>query len=309
MPAEVAQPAMHCIAEALSSRQVQTFEYRLSSTGQVRDYEARIVASGPEEVLAVVRDVTELKSLEAQFLQSQKMESLGRLAGGIAHDFNNLLGGIMGYASLLKGKLEPESEAHEYASIIETATKRGAQLTHQLLTAARRSRFDPRPMNINEVTQEVVLILSRTLTKGIRVVSDLQSDLPSVRGDQSQVHQVLMNLCINAADAMPDGGMLTLSTKEVLLDEDFCQQHLAAEPGQYVQLTVSDTGTGISEADLPKKFDSLFTTKEPGKGTGLGLAVVDAIVKNHDGVIEVSSVPGEGSSFIVYLPVYNDKQA
>jgi signal transduction histidine kinase/GAF domain-containing protein len=308
MPAEVAQPTMACIAKALSGHQVQAFEYRLTINDQVRDYEARIVASGPAEVLAIVRDVTERRSLEAQFLQSQKMESLGRLAGGIAHDFNNLLGGIMGYASLLKNKLDPSSETHEYASIIENATKRGAQLTHQLLTAARRSRFNSRPMDLNEVTQEVVQILSRTLPKGVRVASDLQLDLPLIPGDQSQVHQVLMNLCINAADAMPDGGTLTLSSKEAFLGEGFCRQHLSAEPGRYVQLTISDTGIGISEADLLKIFDPFFTTKEPGKGTGLGLAVVDAIVKNHNGIIEVSSVPGEGSLFIVYLPVYSDKQ-
>ena len=308
MPAEVAQSTMACIAKALSGHQVQAFEYRLTINDQVRDYEARIVASGPAEVLAIVRDVTERRSLEAQFLQSQKMESLGRLAGGIAHDFNNLLGGIMGYASLLKNKLDPSSETHEYASIIENATKRGAQLTHQLLTAARRSRFNSRPMDLNEVTQEVVQILSRTLPKGVRVASDLQLDLPLIPGDQSQVHQVLMNLCINAADAMPDGGTLTLSSKEAFLGEGFCRQHLSAEPGRYVQLTISDTGIGISEADLLKIFDPFFTTKEPGKGTGLGLAVVDAIVKNHNGIIEVSSVPGEGSLFIVYLPVCNDKQ-
>ena len=216
--------------------------------------------------MAIVRDVTERKTLEVQFLQSQKMESLGRLAGGIAHDFNNLLGGIIGYASLIRGKLDPESEAHEYASIIENVGKRGAQLTNQLLTAARMSRFNARPVDINEVTREVVQIISRTLPKGIRVESDLQPDLPLVPGDQS------------------------------------------IEPGQYVQLTISDTGVGISEVDLPKVFDPFFTTKEPGKGTGLGLAVVYAIIRDHNGIIEVRSVRGEGSSFIIYLPVHTDKQ-
>jgi signal transduction histidine kinase len=307
MPAEAAKLAMDRLAKALSSYQVQTFEYQLPVNDQARDYEARIVANGPEEVLAVVRDVTERKSLEAQFFQAQKMELLGRLASGISHDFNNLLGGIMGYASLLKGKLGSESEAHEYASIIENATKRGAELTQQLLAAVRRSRFNSRPMNINEITEEVVQIFSRTLSRDIRMASHLQPELPLVPGDQSQIHQLLMNLCINAADAMPDGGVLTLSTEKVHLDEELCRrQHMPSEPGQYVQLTISDTGIGISEVDLPKIFDPFFTTKEPGKGTGLGLAVVYAIVKNHNGTIEVSSVPGEGSSFTVYLPVYND---
>lgn len=308
VPNQVARLSMESIAEALSTHQVQTFEYQLAIDEQARDYEARIVANGPEEVLAIIRDVTERKSLEAQFLQSQKMESLGRLAGGIAHDFNNLLGGIMGYASLLKSKLDPSTDAHEFASIIEKATQRGAQLTQQLLTAARRSRFDSHPTNINEVAEEVVQILSRTLPRGIIAVSQLQPDLPSVLGDHSQLHQVLMNLCINAADAMPNGGTLTLSSNKVFLDEAFCRQHLSLEPGQHIELTITDTGMGISESDLPKIFDPFFTTKEPGKGTGLGLAVVYAIVKNHGGMIEVNSVMGEGSSFLVYLPVHEEKQ-
>jgi PAS domain S-box-containing protein len=251
----------------------------------------------------IIHDVTDRKRLETQFLQSQKLESLGRLAGGIAHDFNNLLGGIMGYASLLKSRVDPSSEAHEFAQIIEKATHRGAQLTRQLITVARKGPFEARPVNVNEVMQEVVQILCHTLSKDVTMTAQLQPNLPLVQGEQTQIHQVLMNLCINAADAMPDGGTLTLSSREVLLDEDFCRQHISIQPGQYVQLTVADTGTGISEDDKPKIFDPFFTTKGPGKGTGLGLAVVHAIINNHGGLIEVSSTLGQGSLFKVYLPV------
>ena len=308
LPADLARRTLDAIDQALSSRRVQTLEYQLRMNDRVRDYEARVVASGDDEVLAIVRDVTERNFLEAQFLQSQKLESLGRLAGGIAHDFNNLLGGIMGYASLIQGKLDPNSEAHEFAGIIEKATQRGARLTQQLLTAARKNPFEPRSVDVTEVTQEIVQILSHTLPNSIMVNARLQPNLPPVRGDQAQIHQVLMNLCVNAADAMPDGGVLTLANQEVLLDEAFCRQHLSVRPGPYIRLSVSDTGIGISEANRPKIFDPFFTTKGPGQGTGLGLAVVYAIVKNHQGLIEVksevNSAPDRGSIFTVYLPVH-----
>jgi signal transduction histidine kinase len=304
LPADLARQSLEGIGRALSSRQVQTLNYQMLLEAGVRDYEARIVACGRDEVLAIVRDVTEKNFLEAQFLQSQKLDSLGRLAGGIAHDFNNLLGGIMGYASLLKGKLDPASDAYDFANIIEKATQRGARLTQQLLTAARKSPFDPRPMDVTEVMREIVQIMAHALPKNINVVTRLNAGLPAVQGDPTQLHQVLMNLCVNGADAMPEGGTLTLSNGEVFLDEAFCQKHVSLRPGPYVQLVVADTGMGISEADQSKIFDPFFTTKGPGKGTGLGLAVVYAIVKNHQGLIEVTSKLSQGSTFTVYLPVH-----
>ncbi|MFQ6028509.1 MAG: GAF domain-containing protein, partial [Dehalococcoidia bacterium] len=314
--------AMNIIDLCADSESRLEFQEEIEKTGSVRDLETRFcrkdgaelecllsatVRRGPDgSVLGyegIIHDVTERRQLEVQFLQSQKMESLGRLAGGIAHDFNNLLAGILGFASLLRSKLEPTSENYEFAQIIEKATQRGSQLTQQLLTAARKGPFEARPMDVNETTQEVVQILSHTLSKDITIVSRFQSNLPLIQGDMNQIHQVLLNLCINASDAMPNGGTLTLANQSVHLDEDFCRQHLSLEPGQYVQVSVSDTGEGIGEADRSKIFEPFFTTKESGKGTGLGLSVVYGIVKNHRGTVEVHSERGQGSTFTVYLPV------
>jgi PAS domain S-box-containing protein len=302
------------------------FEREMERTGSVHNLEARFRRKDGAEVegllsatvhlgadgrmlgdQGIIHDITERRQLEAQFLQSQKMESLGRLAGGIAHDFNNLLAGILGFASLLRSKLEPTSENYEFAQIIERATQRGSQLTQQLLTAARKNPIEVRPMNVNEATQEVVQILSHTLGKEITIVSRLQPNLPLILGDASQLHQVLMNLCINAADAMPRGGILTLSNQSVYLDEDFCRQHLSLESGQYVQVSVSDTGEGVRAEDRDRIFEPFFTTKDKGKGTGLGLSVVYGIVKGHHGLVEVNSQVGQGSNFTVYLPVFRVK--
>jgi two-component system cell cycle sensor histidine kinase/response regulator CckA len=213
----------------------------------------------------------------------------------------------MGYASLLKTRLTPETDTHEFAQIIETATRRGAQLTQQLLTAARKSPLQTSPMDVNEAVQEVVQTLSRTLPKNITITDRLQPQLPQIQGDLTQIHQVLMNLCINAADAMPEGGTLTLRTRAVFLNEERSRKLLSLQSGQHVQLSIADTAIGISEEDLPQIFEPFFTTKETDKGTGLGLSVIYAIVKNHRGAIEVSSKVGQGSTFVVYLPVYEQK--
>jgi two-component system cell cycle sensor histidine kinase/response regulator CckA len=288
---------------AFQTNEVETFEYQLSQNGRQREYQARLVVCREDEVLAMVRDVTKRKMLEAQFYQSQKMESLGRLVGGVAHDFNNILGSILGYASLLKTRLAPDSDAYEFAQVIETATRRGSQLTQQLLTAARKGDLETRPMDVNEAVREVIQILSRILPKNITLVDQLQPLLPQIEGDSNQIHQVLMNLCINAADAMPEGGTLTLSTREVFLNQEQARRHLSLQSGPYVRLSVADTGSGISEEDLSKIFEPFFTTKETGKGTGLGLSVVYGVVKNHRGAIEVDSKVGQGSVFTVYLPL------
>ena len=228
---------------------------------------------------------------------------MGRLAGGIAHDFNNLLAGILGFASLLKNRVEPDGEAHEFADIIEKAAQRGAQLTNQLLTTIRKAPFEMRLMDVNEAMQDVVQLLSRTLPKGINIVSHFQPTLPLIQGDIGQIHQVLMNLCLNGADSMSGKGTLNVSNNAVYLSEEFCRQHLNLNPGQHIQLTVADTGTGISEENKSKIFEPFFTTKEPGKGTGLGLSVAYGIVKTHHGSIDIKSELGHGSTFTVYLPV------
>ena len=257
----------------------------------------------------IIHDITQRKALEAQFLQAQRLESFGRLAGGIAHDFNNLLGGIMGYVSLLKERLEPTTDLYEFASIIEMATHRGTQLTQQLLTTERKTPAKTQPLNINETIKEILRILSHYLYKNVTVKTRLQRNIPPIAGDPAQMHQILMNLCINATDAMPKGGTLTITSQEINVDAEFSREHIMAELGRTIQITVSDTGAGISQDDQPKIFDPFFTTKEPGKGTGLGLAVVYAIVKNHRGMIEVDSEEDQGSTFRVYLPVYDRKSA
>jgi PAS domain S-box-containing protein len=205
MPPELGRQIMSDLRHTFQTGQAQTFEYQLIQDGRQRDYEARLVVIREDEVLAMEREVTERKLLEAQLFQSQKMESLGRLVGGVAHDFNNILGGIMGYASLLKTRLAPDTDSYEFAQIIETATRRGAQLTQQLLTASRKSAPQLVPMDVNEAVAEVAQILSRTLPRNVTVIEQLQPLLPHIEGDLTQIHQVLMNLCINAADAMPQG--------------------------------------------------------------------------------------------------------
>jgi PAS domain S-box-containing protein len=205
MPPELGRQIMSDLRHTFQTGQAQTFEYQLVQDGRQRDYEARLVVIREDEVLAMVREVTERKLLEAQLFQSQKMESLGRLVGGVAHDFNNILGGIMGYTSLLKTRLTPDTDSYEFAQIIEMATRRGTQLTQQLLTASRKSAPQLVPMDVNEAVAEVAQILSRTLPRNVTVIEQLQPLLPHIEGDLTQIHQVLMNLCINAADAMPQG--------------------------------------------------------------------------------------------------------
>ncbi|MBT3379232.1 MAG: response regulator [Lentisphaerae bacterium] len=267
----------------------------------------------PDGVLKVIEkslreraNMAEQKAVEEQFRQTTKMQAIGELAGGIAHDFNNLLGGILGEANMLTFEYPPDSAAHKAAKSIELAATRGADLTRQLMGFARRGKYRVEPVSLHATIQEVVSLLGRTIPKSIRITLDLGADHATVQGDPSQMEQVMLNLAINARDAMPKGGVLTFRTDVTDLDEKQCQAHPGSSPGQYLEIMVEDNGHGMERETLSRVFEPFFTTKEPGSGTGMGLATVYGIVKNHGGFVLVDSEPEEGTTFSILLPLSQD---
>ena len=264
----------------------------------------------PLRMTGTTLDITERKlahqegeSLRAQLLQAQKMEAIGTLAGGIAHDFNNLLQVTLGYSELLLGRRSRKTTPNMQISLkIFQAAKSGAELVQRLLTFSRKVEPKPIPLNLNRRILQVEKLLRRTIPKMIDIQMDLSDDLAEIHADPTQMEQVLMNLAVNARDAMPDGGKLTVGTKNVTLDEEYCRIHAEAKPGEYVLLTVSDTGHGMDKATIDHIFEPFYTTKELGRGTGLGLAMVYGIVKQHGGYITCYSEVGHGTTFNVYLP-------
>jgi len=266
-------------------------------------------------LLTVITDISEKKEVEKQLVHAQKMESIGLLAGGVAHDFNNLLTCIMGYASLIKIKTSEQNSFHDYAQIIEQSALRGSRLTNKLLAFARGGKYLIKNINLNDIAQEVLSILRHTIEKKIVIVKDFDLDLKLVRADASQLNQVMLNLCINARDAMAgkDECELTLRTFNVYLEKQSFVIGDICPPGEYVGITISDTGTGIDPMILSRIFDPFFTTKVKGQGTGLGLSMVFGIIKNHEGYIDVKSKAAVGTSFTIYLPTVKpgaeDKEA
>ena len=250
-----------------------------------------------------LRDISQQKNLESQLQHAQKMEAVGTLAGGIAHDFNNLLQAIQGYTELLLMRTKDGEPGFRELREVIRASKRGAELTQQLLTFSRKVESKRKPLNLNEEVEEVRQLLERTLPKMIEVEFNLDPDLRTINADSAQLKQVLMNLAVNAKDAMPEGGKLVIETQNITLDEEFCKRYAEVTPGNYVLLSMADTGHGMEKETLEHIFDPFYTTKEVGKGTGLGLAIVYGIVKNHDGYVMCYSRPGSGSSFSIYLPV------
>jgi two-component system cell cycle sensor histidine kinase/response regulator CckA len=261
-------------------------------------------ANGEVDIFYTVsRDITEKKRLEAQFLQSQKMETVGQLAGGIAHDFNNLLTVINGMSELVLAEVGTDVPMHADVQEILHAGQRAATLTHQLLAFSRQQILEPRVLNFNTVVAGTESLLRRLLGEDIDLVVALTPDVGHVKVDPGQIEQVITNLAVNARDAMPRGGHLTIETRNVKADEDYARQHgMVVPPGSYTMLAVSDSGVGMDEATRARIFEPFFTTKGPGKGTGLGLSTVYGIVKQSHGFIWADSEVGRGTSFRIYLP-------
>jgi two-component system cell cycle sensor histidine kinase/response regulator CckA len=255
------------------------------------------------EIKMYIFDNTERKKLEAQFVQAQKMESLGQLVSGIAHDFNNMLGGILGHTERSLSRI---SENHPlYESLMHTRgiAERAARMTRQLLAFSRRQVIEPRVVDLNEVIRDLLDFIGKILVDQIDIHFIPDAELATVYADPTQVEQVLMNLCINARDAMPHGGKLLIKTQVIVPDGAFHRRHPDIQTGQYVLLTVQDTGTGMDKKVLERAFEPFFTTKELGKGTGLGLAMVHGIIGQHNGVVEIDSKVGQGTTFTIYLPL------
>jgi len=253
-------------------------------------------------LVGVCRDITERKRLEEQLRQAQKMEAIGQLAGGVAHDFNNLLTAILGNLGLLSAMLPADGPSREMLESSEKAAQRAAELTGQLLGFSRRTMLRLEVADLNTAIQEIMGILRRTIDPRISVQIQASPALWNVRADPGQITQVLMNLCLNARDAMPEGGVLRLETANVVLDEEYARLHLEARAGEFVRLRVNDTGTGIAPEIRPRIFEPFFTTKQAGQGTGLGLAMVFGIVQQHQGWIECTSELARGTRFDIYLP-------
>jgi signal transduction histidine kinase/DNA-binding response OmpR family regulator len=256
----------------------------------------------PVRGVGITLDVTERHTLEAQYQQAQKMEAIGQLAGGVAHDFNNLLTVILGYCELLLADLDSDDPRQADMIEIQKAGTRAAGLTRQLLAFSRKEIIEPTRLDLNAVVTDMRAMLGRLIREDVTVVLDLGPELALVMADRGQVEQIVMNLAVNAGDAMPAGGTLTLETANVDLNEHDAQRHRAVTPGPYVVLTVTDTGTGMTPQVQTRLFEPFFTTKDVGKGTGLGLATVHGIVTRSGGTVDVSSKVGKGTSFKVYFP-------
>ena len=272
------------------------------SISPLRDAKGDIIGAS-----AIARDITAQKRAEGQLHQAQKMEAIGRLAGGVAHDFNNILGIISACSEFLRDRIDPAAGSTHYIDNIKKATERGSSLTRQLLTFSKSSSIQPRILDLNERLRDVSKLLRPLMGDDVEILIVSKSPAAVVEADPGQLDQIVVNLAVNARDAMPRGGKFILETRSEKFDEDFAEQHQNMPAGKYIVLAVSDTGTGMDGATVARIFEPFFTTKETGKGTGLGLATVYGIVKQSAGHILVYSEPGHGTTFKIYLPSADHK--
>jgi len=289
------------LREVLDQQSPRSFETQLTAPPVEGWYEVRAFPI-QQGTSVFFRATTERKRLEAQLAQAQKMEAIGRLAGGVAHDFNNQLAAILGYDELILRDLPNEHVARPRAEQIRKAAQRAAVLTRQLLAFGRRQVLAPQVLSLNSVVTEIEEMLRRTIGEDVTLIAQLAPDLAQVRADRAQMEQALLNMVVNARDAMPRGGQITIETRNTVLDKAYCTQHLGATPGEYVLLAVHDTGAGMDSRTLGRLFEPFFTTKEFGKGSGLGLAMVYGFVRQSGGHVAVESVPQVGTRLLVYLP-------
>ncbi len=292
-----------------------------ASSAGIKNSEERIMDSAGNELIVIMSvypefdeegaitgfdgyfvDITEKKRLEETLMQTQKLDSLGMLAGGIAHDFNNILTGVLGYASLSKSMVTEGDRLYKYIDTIEKSASRAAGLAQQLLGFARKGKYLMTKMPVNDLVKEVISFLKETLDRSITIVVDTEENLPPIEGDSNQLYQAIMNLCINARDAMPQGGRLYIKTEFYLLHDEKVVDFFQIPPGEYIRVSVTDTGVGMPPEVKKKIFEPFYTTKGIGKGTGLGLAMIYGIIKNHGGYITVYSEIGLGTTVRLYLP-------
>jgi len=279
------------------------------SVAPIRDEKGKTVGimSAAEDITERKRAEEEREKLQAQLLQAQKMEAVGRLAGGVAHDFNNMLNVIIGYTELSLGQLKPDEALHANLVEVLSAAERSADITRQLLAFARKQTVAPKVLDLNETVEGMLKMLRRLIGEDIDLSWQPGSGLGSVNMDPSQIDQILANLCVNARDAIAGVGRLTIETANVHFDQAYCADHAGFVPGKYVMLAVSDDGCGMDRETLNNLFEPFFTTKEVGQGTGLGLATVYGIVKQNEGFINVYSEPDQGTTFKIYLPRHAEK--
>ncbi|MDA8431532.1 MAG: PAS domain S-box protein, partial [Nitrospiraceae bacterium] len=289
--------------ETVRARKDGSRVYVSLTVSPVRDAAGKIVGAS-----TIARDVTERKKLEDQLRHAQKMEAVGTLASGIAHDFNNILSAVIGYADLLLLKMAEGDPMRRDAEEILAAADRATQLARSLLAFSRKQEMHPRRVDLNGLICGVEKFLGRVIGEDIELKTALSEEPLDVKADSGHMEQVLMNIAVNARDAMPDGGRLAIETRRIDLDEDFVKLHGYGSPGPYALLSLTDSGSGMDEETAKRIFEPFFTTKEPGKGTGLGLAIAYGIIKQHGGCINVYSEPGEGTTFRIYLPLVSSAE-
>ena len=315
LPGDVRTALKSAIDRAVLGAAVHPLEYALPSEGVIRHYEARIVRSSVDEVVATIRDITNRKNAEAhrerleqQLRQSQKMEAIGTLAGGIAHDFNNILTAILGYAELLRAQVHGQAGVVDRFGEITKAGSRAKDLVAQILTFSRRQEHSRTAMSLGPAIDEALKLMRAAIPTTVEIDAEVDPDLPPVLADATQIHQVVMNLAANAAAAMGGGpGRLLVRCRAVDLNAVGAAD-TGLSPGRYVRLSIEDTGCGMPAEVLERIFDPFFTTKGPGEGTGLGLSVVHGIVKAHEGAITVDSRVGEGTAFRIYFPALRERE-